>query len=452
MRNRLLLFVAAVAAIFLSSCREHDFYAGMASDAVLRKAAYEWNQTQAEVQTFGERGVTLSVEVAGDWCSLSPYCSGSTLNNLPANSRVTIYMKPNRSDSDREAAVTVRFSDGTVVVLTLTQRCENSSGADDNAEDDYVWVSRSWGELPEYAEGADLIHKSYYTTLADNSRVRNYSVCFDRSKKVSRWVAYPLHEVYMPAGSDYPAKTTGGRTDAWAFDDAVTEYSATKNPDLGYGYYNILSVYDASADAYDTATPPVIRHSWQQNVPAGAYNDRDENTALGLARGHMLPSASRVSTFAANAQTFYATNMMPQVQSFNQASWAKVEDAARESVCADTLYVVVGTLYESGSYTIDARDRENIGVPSHCYKLLLRTRSGATGKSIGDIESADELICIGFLFNNSDGDKNRTPSSAAVSVSEIESRTGFKFFCNLNPAIADRVKSQKNIGDWPAFR
>ena len=34
------------------------------------------------------------------------------------------------------------------------------------------------------------------------------------------------------------------------------------------------------------------------------------------------------------------------------------------------------------------------------------------------------------------------------SVKEIEELTGFKFFRNLDPAVADAVKSQKNLADW----
>jgi len=33
-------------------------------------------------------------------------------------------------------------------------------------------------------------------------------------------------------------------------------------------------------------------------------------------------------------------------------------------------------------------------------------------------------------------------------VKEIEELTGFKFFRNLDPAVADAVKSQKNLADW----
>ena len=61
---------------------------------------------------------------------------------------------------------------------------------------------------------------------------------------------------------------------------------------------------------------------------------------------------------------------------------------------------------------------------------------------------ADDLMCIGFLFENNNTGANTSIKDAVVSVAEIEKRTGFKFFRNLNPAIADKVKQQKNLSAW----
>jgi endonuclease G len=160
----------------------------------------------------------------------------------------------------------------------------------------------------------------------------------------------------------------------------------------------------------------------------------------------MLPSSQRYNTWENNAQTCYATNIMVQQYDFNGGSWADVEALERNKNCSDTLYVVVGTLFEDNN-TI-TRFGRTIGVPTHCYKLLLRTKSGNSGKAIKDITSADELICIGFLFENSESSANIDKSKAATSVAEIEKRSGFKFFQNLNAAIADKVKAQNKPSDW----
>ncbi len=298
--------------------------------------------------------------------------------------------------------------------------------------------NRQWAEQPEKMESEHYIHKTYYATLMDGKRVRNFSVCYDTDKMCSRWVAYPGHSVYRKWGSyQVGENNNSGRTNAWAFDDAVTQYAPSEDYNCAY---EIVSKYDSKTDAYDTAKEPVIPHSRQADI---CYTN---GFGWGWARGHMLPSSQRYNTWENNAQTCYATNIMVQQYDFNGGSWADVEALERNKNCSDTLYVVVGTLFEN-SKTI-TRFGRTIGVPTHCYKLLLRTKSGNTGEAISNITSADELICIGFLFENSESSADIDKSKAVTSVAEIEKRSGFKFFRNLNPAIADKVKAQKKPSDW----
>lgn len=297
---------------------------------------------------------------------------------------------------------------------------------------------RSWAEQPEKVANQHYIHKTYYSTLMDGKRVRNFSVCYDTEKMCSRWVAYPGHSVYRKWGSyQVGENNNAGRTNAWAFDDAVTQYAPSTDYNCAY---EIVSKYDSSKDAYDTAKEPIIPHSRQADI---CFTN---GFGWGWARGHMLPSSQRYNTWENNAQTCYATNIMVQQYDFNSGSWADVEALERNKNCSDTLYVVVGTLFEDNN-TITRFGRK-IGVPTHCYKLLLRTKSGSTGKAIKNVTSADELICIGFLFANNESSKDVNISTAATSVAEIEKRSGFKFFRNLNPAIADKVKAQKRPSDW----
>ena len=279
----------------------------------------------------------------------------------------------------------------------------------------------AWAELPEQSRQNGVINKTYYTTLSDGSRVRNYSVAYDTRKMVPLWVAYPLHKIYTTPKID--------RTDAWAYDDAITVY--------GEGGYDIIG--------YEI-TEPKIEQRFQPNVKAGGFNDGENRK---LDRGHMLPSASRYNSWQTNAQTFYATNIFPQNARLNQQNWAEVENGTRASMCADTLYVVVGTLFENSSMFV-SRGRA-ITRPSHCYKLLLRTRNGNSGKAISQITDPDEIMAIGFLYENS-AEGNVEPYQAVVSIAEIEARAGIKFYPTLHPSVANSVKNQKNIADWKAFR
>ena len=333
----------------------------------------------------------------------------------------------NDADYERIARATITFSDGFTKSFELRQLV-----ASDNPNYD-----RAWAEQPSFKSGDNLAHKTYYTTLNDNRRVRNFSVCYDLDKICARWVAYPAHNIYTSGRNYEVGGTTAGRTNAWAFDDAVTKYKYSTNWSTAY---EIVSTYRSDLDTYNTYTHPIIPQSKQADI---RYTS---GIGGGYARGHMLPSADRYNTWNTNAQTCYSTNIMAQDYDFNSASWATLENKVRTKVCADTLYVVVGTLFETKK-TVSKNGR-TISVPSHCFKMLLRTKSGNTKKSISDIKSADELMCIGFIFENNGTGANTSLNSAAVSVAELERRSGFSFFRNLDPKIADDVKSQCNFSEW----
>ena len=88
-------------------------------------------------------------------------------------------------------------------------------------------------------------------------------------------------------------------------------------------------------------------------------------------------------------------------------------------------------------------------MPTHYYKLILRTRNGNTGKAIQECD-ASELIAVGFWFENGDGTDDSgaaTPTldaSYLKSVAWIEQQTGFTFFPDVPPS----VKQQCNPSDW----
>ena len=369
------------------ACSDEDPWSPYQSKATLSHNTKGWDEKSITLKTSGDVRFTWeAIIVEGyDWASFSSSSEQIATTGKVGNN-ATIYFDKNDTTASRTATVYIKFSDGYNTTLSFTQlgKSENTT------------YDRAWGEQPAHTSGANLVHKTYYTTLSNGKFVRNYSICYDTEKLVSRWVAYPLHNCYV--------NPSISRTNAWSFD-------------------------------------PTLPESIQQNIVEGGYNDGGNKQ---LDRGHMLPSASRYSTYETNAQTFYATNMMPQNSSFNQGVWGQLEGNVRKAICGDTLYVVVGTLFEEGK-TFTSRGR-NIARPSHCYKLLLRTKSGNTKKSISEITDASEIKAIGFLFTNESNAVSY--QKAVVSIKEVEERSGFTFYQNLNPSIAESVKNQKNINDW----
>ena len=386
-----LVLLALTVTTFLA-CSVEDPWSPYKSKATLSRTTLGWDEQSVTLTTSGDARFDWSAAIVEgyEWASFSDSNEQITKKGK-VGTTATIYLTTNTTTDSRTATLQIKFTDGYSEVFTFEQY-----GVPENS-----FYDRNWAEQPEMIDNEDLIHKTYYTTLSNCKYVRNYSICYDTDKLVSRWVAYPLHSCYVSPSLS--------RTNAWAFDPAL----------------------------------PV---NIQQNIVSGGYNDGGNRQ---LDRGHMLPSASRYSTYETNAQTFYATNMMPQNSTFNQGIWGQLEGKVRGAICADTLYVVVGTLFEDGQ-KFTSRGR-TIARPSHCYKLLLRTKEGNTKKSISQITNADEIKAIGFLYENQASADKVEHRNAVVSIAEIEKRAGVTFFRNLNPAIAEKVKSQKNINDWSNF-
>ena len=185
-----------------------------------------------------------------------------------------------------------------------------------------------------------------------------------------------------------------------------------------------------------------------------------------------------------NKQTFYPTNIAPQpnaAASTFGTVWGCIEavisgsndrnnditaddNSTNVNRVADTLFVVAGCWYEhdnwkdfdSSNYsepTPDPKQKECI-MPTHQWKIMLRTKAGNTKKRIADC-TADELQAVGFwieTFTHSDLVDSETGAGTkaqlraiAVPVSFIEGKMGMKFF----PDVPDEVKGREPVpAEW----
>jgi endonuclease G len=135
--------------------------------------------------------------------------------------------------------------------------------------------------------------------------------------------------------------------------------------------------------------------------------------------------------------------MTPQLDRLNQDMWAQLETKVRNNRCSDTLYVVTGAYFGSGAGTTTDGADNTVPIPTHYYKVLLRTKSGNSKKAIKEC-SADELISIGFWVEQKSYGNIAPPASICTTVKEIEQKTGFTFF----PSVAASVKEQNNPTQW----
>ena len=400
----MLLVTMSAMLVLFAGCGDKDDGGDKESLATLVAETVSSSTTTNKISTQGPSGITFEATIVSqggdaEWCSfdLNKQVSSAGGN---VGDPAYLYLDKNNSDDDRTARIDVTYTNGYSTSLTLTQRAAG-----------FIDYDRSWGEQPEYRSDDAYIYKTYYATFVSNQffpggKLRNYSVCYDVDRHISHWVAYPIFK-------------------------KVYETPVLRR------------VNDFNYDPNDQL--PVIPTRDQQYIGTGG-NGRGYG-AWGYDRGHMLPQASRYNNYEPNRMTYYGTNMMPQNITLNQNIWASLEGKVRGwggLQTYDTLYVVTGAAFKS-TKTIDNANGP-IAVPSHCWKVLLRQR-GNQNRQISQFK-ADELKAIGFVFTNDDAGAATSIESAVRSVKEIEELTGFKFFRNLDPAVADAVKSQKNLADW----
>lgn len=254
-----------------------------------------------------------------------------------------------------------------------------------------------WAELPQVEESNDV----YIAHHLLESGHRNFSVAYSAEHRSPIWVAAPMHSCY-----------TG-------------EVKRRDN-------------YD-----YDPSLPVNV-----QTLLSRSYGE--------YTRGHLLGSAERNASREMNNQTFYVSNIAPQLQAgFNSSggAWNNLESLVDRQVCADTLYLVTGCIYDDytatdgtvvrASTTTNKNDQKQIGVPTAFYKVMLRTRSGESARSVWECD-ASELKCAAFIVPHRSA-KGRKPSAKdMLSVEELERLTGVKFFANVPHA----PKSVANAEDW----
>lgn len=281
-----------------------------------------------------------------------------------------------------------------------------------------------WAELPleAYSTGDYVVNTHWATTVVSGQHVRNFTYCYDTRRHCPLWIAHPQHACYEEGS---------GRTNVWAKDPYMTDWQqAIMYPIAGIEYVSLYS--------------PDLDVQW--------------------GRGHMLMSNYRGGAGSElNAQTFYSSNVSPQAGAAFNKLWNDAEIWIQDYyVCADTLYCVSGAYfgnentvakdatytYQGVRYYIEEYSKDCI-VPTHYYKLILRTRDGNTGKAIQECD-ASELISVGFWFSHSEVDPVSNSTSPTLgpaymkSVKEIEALTGFTFF----PDVPESVKEQCNPSDW----
>ena len=148
----------------------------------------------------------------------------------------------------------------------------------------------------------------------------------------------------------------------------------------------------------------------------------------GMHRGHLVPAGDLKWNEKAMQQSFLMTNVCPMHKALNENGWAKLEEKVREWTVRDSaLLVFSGPVVNDGDTTLS---NGRVTVPSAYYKIIMAP-------------CVNPRRAIAFIYpNGHSGGKLR---QYAVSVDEVERRTGLDFFPTLSQEEQESLESSVNL-------
>lgn len=146
----------------------------------------------------------------------------------------------------------------------------------------------------------------------------------------------------------------------------------------------------------------------------------------GYDRGHLCPAGDMSFDSIAMSETFFMSNMSPQLPGFNRYIWRYAEEQVRKWVVeCDSILVITGPLFYSDSIkTIGAN---KVGIADYFYKALL-------------FYKGNRMQTAAFLIPHEEGLKGHL--NYLISVDSLEHFSGYDFFSNLDDDIEDVIEKE----------
>lgn len=162
----------------------------------------------------------------------------------------------------------------------------------------------------------------------------------------------------------------------------------------------------------------------------GKSAEHEDYTNSGYSRGHMAPAADMKWSEQAMSESFYLSNICPQLAELDGGVWERLENRCRALADEGSVYICCGPIMPSTPKRIGAN---GVSVPSKFFKVLCMQRKG-------------KWQAVGFIMPNSA--IKGSIFDYAMSVDEVEKATGHNFFPSLPDDIEKIIESAWKMKDW----
>ncbi len=374
---------------------------GTSSNNDIKAISKEGDSFFLKISTPDDWSLTVEPESAKEWVKASVWAGESIAKNLPI--RIDIM---ENTDESRTAKLLLT-SNGAYKQFTLSQAGIVIDKPTPGGGDKPTPGGGKEEPTPEPTPTPDGEHingdvnllelpklagetNNYFATLKTSDGTVNYSLEYDVDKRHPRWVAFQFNDITAQSNSTK-------RTDAWGWD----------------GKY----------------------------IPSSFSTD-NWFSRTGYSRGHMVASSDRYYSRQANMQTFNYFNMTPQNQDHNGGIWNQqerlVQNWGRNPRFRDILYVAKGGTIKDGQ--IKSRKIRNIMVIPEYYFMAIVVKKGS------------EYHGIAFWTEHRGYSRSTSLRSTALSIDELEKKTGIDFFHNFPDEIENKFEAEA-VGSyrWPGL-
>ena len=262
-----------------------------------------------------------------------------------------------------------------------------------------------------------------------------------KKKKLPYWL-YILIIIVAILGSDELKSFIGLKTDQEKIERPFvnTDMGQLEIPSMPNGKQGQVIQRTGYTLAYDkkTKTPQWVAWELTKEETKGNHERTDkflpdpnvegakvvttDYTGSGYDRGHMAPAGDMKWSKKAMEESFYMSNICPQIHHLNTGDWNELEANTRKWARRyGSVYVTCGPIY-NGSRRTQYIGKNRVKVPAAFFKVIL-------------IQSPKKTCALGFFFENEAG--QRPLNEYLVSVDYLEQPTGIDFF----PALPDELEN-----------
>lgn len=265
---------------------------------------------------------------------------------------------------------------------------------------------------------------SNITTLITVISIVLFFISCDRREDAKREADSTKTEILPPNNLDlyYPCKLDDTLIIAHKF------YHLSYNENLEQPNW---VVYKLTKQMLNNASVIRSNNFREDNSVSSGSAIKENYAGSGYDRGHLVPAGDMKFSKEAMSETFYLSNMSPQIPDFNRGIWSKLERKVRKwALQENSLIVIVGPVSDSCITWIGA---DSVCVPYQYYKVIL------------DI-APPHYKGIAFIMRND----NVTNSvfNYSTTIDSVENLTGIDFFSYVEMVNIDSIESTINDSIW----